>query len=58
VRRVRQAVFTVRPPDQARARPPQADGRRGRPIAVAAATVPAAHRRRTSDVGGHQYDDQ
>jgi hypothetical protein len=47
LRRVRQAVFAVRPPDQARARPPQADGSGGRSVAVAAATVPAANRRET-----------
>jgi len=52
VRRVRQAVFAVRPPGQARARSPQADGRRGRPAAVAASTVPEA-RRRTTDLGHH-----
>jgi len=47
---VQQAVFAVRPPGQARARPPQADGRRGRPAAVAASTVPET-RRRTTDRG-------
>lgn len=47
LRRVRKTVFAVRPPDQARARPPQANGRSGRPVAVAAATVSAANRRET-----------
>jgi len=52
---VLQAVFAIRPPGQARARPPQADGRRGHPAAVAAATVPVAHHH-TSDRGHHSYD--
>lgn len=47
LRRVRKTVFAVRPPDQALARPPQANGRSGRPVAVAAATVSAANRRET-----------
>lgn len=57
VRRVRQTVFAVRSPGQARACTPQADGRRGRrrrQTAVAVTTAPPSEAHRgTTDRGHH-----